>query len=218
MSEAARILWSDYPLNRWMVLITIILLLASLNRFIYLLPYLFNTLLDWKANIRLEASVPRVRTRNFIAFIMAFPFCLIAGRYSLLSIETLKIVPASLSVLTVFGVMGAFLLLKNLTYYVLLPRNHTISCFKNARSSEANTFIVLVVVEMLTTGILTLFEVNDSTARLVILYEIGAFYLLLIVRKGQILSSACNHFSTFLYLCGLEILPIMVLITANIKY
>jgi len=218
MPEQTQMLWSDYPLNRWMVLCTVILLLANLNRFFQLFPYLINTLFDWQANIRLESSVPRVHSRNFIAFCMAFPLSLIAGRYSLVSINALKVVPESLSIFAVFGVLAAFIILKKFMHLVLFPRNYTKSAFKAAQSSEANTFILMVTAELLTTGILTLFGVNDDSAKTVILYELGAFYLLIIIRKGQILSSVCNPFSTFLYLCGLEILPVIVLIVANVKF
>jgi len=218
MGEQVQILWSDYPLNRWMVLFTIILMLLILNRFIGLFPYLINTLFDWKANIRLESSIPRVRTRNFIAFCMVFPLCLITGRYSLVSMETLKFIPDNLSFLAILVLVSAFYLLKIFMYVLLLPGNHTRSSYKAALSSEPNTFILLVIAELVTIGILTVFHICEDTIRTVILYELGVFFLILVVRKGQILSSACNPFSTFLYLCGLEFLPAAILIMANLWY
>lgn len=218
MSEQSQMLWSDYPLNRWMVIFTVILLLANINGFLNLLPYLTKTLFDWKANIRLESSVPRVRLRNFTAFCMVFPFCLLAGRYSFLSIDALDFVPVSLSTLTVFGVFAAYCVLKLFAFLLLRPRNHTIGAFLGATSSEANSFIILSIVELLTTGVLTLFGAPDLIIRTVLLYELAVFYLLIIIRKGQILASSCNPFSTFLYLCGLEFAPAFILIAANVKF
>ena len=53
---------------------------------------------------------------------------------------------------------------------------------------------------------------NEYVTRTVILYITAFTYLFHIIRRGQIFASVCNPFTTFLYLCGLELLPTAVLV------
>jgi hypothetical protein len=56
------------------------------------------------------------------------------------------------------------------------------------------------------------FTGDKELTRTVLLYVTGMTYVLYILRRGQIFASACNPFSTFLYLCGLELLPTLALV------
>ena len=99
-----------------------------------------------------------------------------------------------------------------------MPKNSEAPAYKAAKSSEANYFIFIVVLELVTTGLLTLFRADDSTVRLVLLHELGILYIFAVIRKAQILSTSCKPLSTFLYLCALEIIPTGMLIYTGIRF
>jgi len=42
--------------------------------------------------------------------------------------------------------------------------------------------------------------------------EAGVLYLIYLLRRAQILSMSCNSLTTFLYLCGLELLPAALMV------
>ena len=210
--------WADYPLNRWLVIASVLILLACINNFISLMPYLAKALVEWKANIRLEASMPRVRSRNTICMCLMLPFCLIAGRYGLVDMDVFSFCPENLKILTVAGTLAAYFLLRETACLVCRPRKGESAAYKSAKSCERNYFILIVFLLLATTGAMTIFKADDQTIRQVLLVELGVLYLFTLVMKSQILSSSCNPFSTFLYLCALEIIPTGILIFTVLRF
>ena len=209
--------WSDLPLNRWLVLAAVLIVMLNINRLIELLPYLVRAIIDWKANMRLEASVPRTRSRDIISISMIFPFCLLADRYGLVTIDALSFCPGHLSALATGGVFIAYLLLRHIVYIIWMPEKSDASTYRTARSCERNYFIMIVAAELFTAGALSITGIPDEAVRRVLLYGLAALYLLTLTRKSQILSSSYNPFSTFLYLCALELVPTAMLALASLK-
>ena len=211
-------MWSEYPVNRWLVAVSAVLLLLYLNRFYTLVPYLARALSDWKGNLRLEASMQRIRDRNAIALCMIPPFCLISDRYSIITVRHLDFCPDGLRVLSVIGVFVLYLLVRWMLYRICSPGKDEASTYKVAKSCEGNYFIMIVAVLLLSVGVLAVLNVKDHIVREILLYELGLLYLLALVGKAQILSSSCSPFTTFLYLCALEIIPTGLLILFNIRF
>jgi len=67
-------------------------------------------------------------------------------------------------------------------------------------------------------GILYLVGADDLTVKTFLLIETGVTYLLYLLRRGQILSGSCNPLTTFLYLCGLELLPAALLVVPAVIF
>jgi hypothetical protein len=67
-----------------------------------------------------------------------------------------------------------------------------------------------------TVGILYLAGVDDLIINRFLLIESGVIYLIYLLRRGQILSLSCNPLTTFLYLCGLELLPTALLVVSAV--
>ena len=107
---------------------------------------------------------------------------------------------------------GVFLLLRVALCFALVPKRSNHDNYFLARRSAFNFFILLVTVQLLTVGICYLAGVPENILRMVLLAEAGFIYLVLIIRRGQILSAYCNPLATFLYLCALEILPTVLFV------
>ncbi len=65
-------------------------------------------------------------------------------------------------------------------------------------------------------GILTLVHAGEGFIRTLLLWEAAVVWLLAILRSGQFLSAFCNVFSTFLYLCALEMIPAALMVGAHL--
>ena len=73
-------------------------------------------------------------------------------------------------------------------------------------------FILLMMLSLVTVGILWLLHSSDLTVKTFLLVEAAVVYFLYLIRRGQILSTSCKPLTTFLYLCGLELLPTAALV------
>ena len=65
------------------------------------------------------------------------------------------------------------------------------------------TFLAILLTGML----LSMFGMDAVIIRRLYWVELAFFYGVFLIRKCQILSTFCNPFTTFLYLCALELLP-----------
>ena len=59
---------------------------------------------------------------------------------------------------------------------------------------------------------------ENDLIRKILLYEMAVVFTLFMIRRTQILSNACNQFTAFLYLCGLEILPAGLLVVSALVF
>ena len=69
-------LWADCTVNRWAVVVALILLIIELSEILRIYPHLLRCLSRWKGNADLEHSVSLARTRNTVAFVFGIIFCL----------------------------------------------------------------------------------------------------------------------------------------------
>ena len=68
-----------------LVLISFLICILPLRRFVGIFPSLMACLVRWKESINLDASVQLSRDRDIMAIAMVMPFCLTAGKFSLYS-------------------------------------------------------------------------------------------------------------------------------------
>ena len=199
-----------------------VLILASVFVLMLLLPGVFNavpavvrsfTRLRGASN--LEGSVRTARDRNITALVLLLPFVLVVNRTGLYSPAFLAPFSPDLRLALLCGVMAAWLILRLLCYAILKPRRGQ-DAFMLARRAVWNTFILLCLLLLPTVGLLGLLGVDEALIRLIVLVEIAFFYALAFLRRGKILLSVCNPLTTFLYLCGLELLPTGLLVASGL--
>ena len=81
-----------------------------------------------------------------------------------------------------------------------------------------NFFILLTILMLTSVGILTLVHGREEFIRKLLLWETAVVWLLAVIRSGQFLGSFCNVFSTFLYLCALELIPAALMVCAHMFF
>ena len=173
----------------------------------------------WKECVNLENSL-RLRTnRNIVATYFLTLLCLIAARYRLWAPSFADgFAPFPFLALT-FGVVVGYLLLRMVLAHGLKPRDSRRKGNYTVAIREFYTYTIGAgLLLSVTTGILSLCGTADELIRTVLIWEIAAVYLVHFIRKGQILGSSMPLFSTFLYLCALELIPTAALVAAALWF
>lgn len=207
----------DNPVFCGLAVFFTLLFLLNLKSLLKIFPSLWDCVVRWKGNLDLENSIQLSRSRNWIAAILFVPFCMLVYFYGMYTPDFIGDLPPYFRLAAVTGVMLVYLLLRTFLNWQLEMHNYGTSVFTAANRSFYNYCIILFFLLFITGGILTAFSRSEDTIKTVLLCETGLTYLIYIYRRGQIFSSYCNPFSTFLYLCSLELLPTAALvISANL--
>ena len=207
----------DNPVFCALAVFFTLLFLLNLKSYLKIFPSLWDCVVRWKGNLDLENSIQLSRSRNWIAAILFVPFCMLVYSYGMYTPDFIGDLPPYFRLAAVTGVMLVYLLLRTFLNWQLEMHNYGTSVFTAANRSFYNYCIILFFLLFITGGILTAFSCAEVTIKTVLLFETGLTYLIYIYRRGQIFSSYCNPFSTFLYLCSLELLPTAALvISANL--
>lgn len=208
VQEAAQtMLWNDFLLNRVLVVAAVLIGIAGLRDLLRLLPELLYCFSRPRASISLEYNTSVVRMRNTAALISILPFCLLADRFGLFRPELWSAFPEEWSAPATVGVFLAYLLLRTVCSALIRPPRLSGTAADAVRRSPWNYFILLTLLMLLTVGLLYIFRPSDTVVRITLYAETALFFLLSLLRSGQILASGFSGLTTILYLCGLELLP-----------
>ena len=189
-----------------MLFVFLALAIIQLKRFLLLAPYLADSLFRARGSSTLENSVRFSRDRNQQAHIFILLFVLVMYRYRLYTPGFLDPLNPDLRLLGIFGIVVGCIALRQLVFLVFRPRRHY-DIYLLAYRIAYNYFIFLGLVVIAELAFLALLRASDQTVWWFILMVSALIYLLFLFRKAQILSLFCNPLRTFLYLCGLELVP-----------
>ena len=198
-----------------LVVASILLFLLILRSFLTVLPYLRDTVLRARGSAALENSVKVSRDRNLVAAVFLLPAVLLIFRYRLYDPSFLQGLGPDVRLLVIAGVFFGYLLLRFLLSLWARPRRRY-DDYQMAYRAGYTFFILLMMLALATVGILYLIGVDDLIISRFLLIEAGVVYLIYLLRRGQILSLSCNPLTTFLYLCGLELLPTALLVASAV--
>jgi hypothetical protein len=198
-----------------LVTVFVVLALLELRNILHVLPFLWDSVFRARGSVALENNVRVARERNQLVMILIIPAILFMYRYRLYDARFLHSLEGNWRLVAVAGVFLAYLLLRFLLFLALKPRRRTDN-FRMAHRAGFTFFILLMLPALAGVTILYFFRANDFIIR-TFLYALTAFiYWLFLVRKAQILTLSCNPLLTFLYLCGLEILPTGALVVSAV--
>lgn len=194
-----------------LVAVSVLLFLLALRSFLSILPYLADNIFRARGSAALENSVRVSRDRNLVAAVFLIPAILLIFRYRLIDIDFFNTLGPDMRLLAVAGVFLGFLLLRFLLYLWLKPRRRY-DDYQMSYRAGYTFFILLMMLALMTVGVCYVLGLPDLTIKTLLLVETGVVYLVYLLRRAQILSMSCNSLTTFLYLCGLELLPAALLV------
>lgn len=218
VQTAAALSWGDMMLNSSLVALTVLLCLLNIKNFLHIAPSIGDCISRWKGCVKIDESIKLSHERNITALLGLLPFCLMADRYDLVRTDFMAAWPEGWLLPATAGLIAAWLLLHLICYASCAIQAPHPETFGTARTCAFDFFIPMVILMLVGTGICTLLKCEDDTVRNLLLYICGGCFVLMLVRKTQILRSFCNPFKTFLYLCALEIIPMGVLIAAVVLF
>lgn len=204
--------WADCAVNHWAVVLTLVVLVLGLSDLFRLFPHLLRCMPLWKGNLDLEHSVSMARTRNYIALAAGMAFCIMADRWGLVAPSFKLRLPAEWHLPVATGLLAGFIFLRWLAYMASPFRSRTSEFCTTLRHTIFNYIILLVALMLASVVIMVALHLQDGVVQVVLLVEAALFYLLHLVRSGQIFRSRYGSLATILYLCALEILPVGILI------
>ena len=206
--------WGEYPLNWGLIIAAALAFAFNIPNLYRIFPHLAKSFSRWRWNFTIEASLQLARTRDLVALLCIVPFCLVLGRYRLVGMDLFRFVPEAWHTLAILALMLVWYFVRSLIYLLMETRAVNPGTFQVARRAERNFFIILTFVLLAVAGICYCFGAPDSSVRRMLYIAIGVVYTVFLVIKGEILKSVCNPLATFLYLCGIELIPAGILIAA----
>jgi len=213
--EAALAAQPDPWLLNLVIVVFAVLAMASLKRFLQVVPYMADSFLRVRGSAALEGSIRVSQDRNLVAIVLSIPAVLLTYRYRLYNPELFQNLDPNMRVAGISLVLLSYTLIRHILYLWLRPRRRA-EYFRQAHRIGYTYFIFMMLLLLMTVGLLSLVGVSDQVIMWVLYAQIGVVYLMFLFRCAQILSLSCNHLRTFLYLCALEILPAALLVVSGL--
>lgn len=206
--------WGSVLANDILIVISAILFLLVISSFLNIFPHLLKCLGLIRENLRIEDNLRLTQDRNRVAAALALPFCLILSRYGIVRMKFMDGPGPEWESLLVIGVFISYIIVRHLALAMKwwLRVNH--EAYANANHSIRNHFILLTTAMGLTVAADSVFGIGNVLIYRVLIVEAGIMFLFFLNAKREILSQSCSHFATILYLCTLELIPIILLVTA----
>ena len=203
---------TDNPVFCGLAVIFTFLFLLNIRSFFKIIPSLLDSVTRWKGNLDLEDSLQLSGSRNWMVMVLFVPLCMVVYSHGLYQPDYMESLPPAPGLAATCGTMLAYLVLRSFLNWQLEMGAYRTKTFTAANHAFFNYIIILFLIVFPVGAILNISVGNKELTRVVLLHVIAVTYLFHIFRRGQIFASACNPFTTFLYLCGLELLPTTVLV------
>lgn len=203
---AARHGWTGGAIETALVIIAVALVVAVCRNLIRMAPYFFRSLFRWKENVEIEHDLHLNHDRGELSLVYGYCLCLIVARFIFFE------EPVWLA----FALIGGYMLIRHFFYYVLPHRKIAQETWEAAKHCALTYAIIMCILMLVAVFFGWIFKWSPSVAFWIVIGFNTAFFLLSLVRTSQILRSSCKGFPTFLYLCGLEIIPAACLVAAGL--
>ena len=201
-----------------LALISFFIILLLLKTLVGVLPSLLACLIRWKESVNLDASVQLGRDRDIMALTMIIPFCLTACRFNLYAPKWMEGIGEAGRLGMIIGIFIVFILLRKFLEHIWQPKKMNPKTYRTACKSAHTFFSILALLLLITGGAMSFFDVSEEVIKTAMVWISATIYLLFILRKSQIFISSCSFFTTFLYLCALEIIPTGALVASAIIF
>jgi len=209
--------WNDFLLNRILCIFSIALWIVLLSEYMKLLPELRYCMLRGKGNVALEHSLSLSRTRSLLSAAMFLPFCLLCDRYKLFEPHWWDRIVEGGSILITCGICLVFIVIRKLISFFLCPKKLKGDEKGAVRNTLSNIFLFCIPLMLAISAVGKISGLGDTALKTTLICLIGLTYLLVLVREIEILRMHCDGFSTFLYLCALDFVPVGIVIFESLQ-
>ena len=183
--------WGDIPLNCWVVVAAVFLILLNFNNYSRVSSLIWAGVFRWKPNVILEDSVQTTGTRDLLSLSFILPVCIVTDYF---------LMPQS-NMLAVLIAFAGYWLYK-----------YIVAKWTRAKRVDLSFLVVMGTILIITGLALSLIDLDRELEKNIILGVMGFFFFFQIIREIQFFRTKCRPFRTFLYLCALEFLPLGILL------
>jgi len=203
--------WVSKPATTVVAVIAVGCLLFCLSDFFSFFKDMLSSCLDRRSAVRIEHSISKGRARNRVSAGFLPALILIADYFKLWDPVWLNWWPESVSILKPTLAVVVILIFRALVMQ-FCPSKFDRDTRIAAGSGLANLLPFLVILMVLTITVLIVSGAGYGTFREALRVETAIAILLNIRIEGKILMNSASGFSTFLYLCALEMVLIAICI------
>ena len=197
-----------------MLLLCCVLGIIFAGAYVKILPELFRCLLSPRSAGGIESSVRLSRDRNILALSLFPAAMLLAWWCRLINPDWMVGLGPGARMWLVGAILAAYVLLRVVMDLVLQPRRSS-ETWTNSSHAFYTFFILGMSLLLPSFGILFVCGASPEAIRLIIIVEIILVYSVFLIRRAQILLQSFATLTTFLYLCGLELLPTGILVATS---
>ena len=187
-------------------LASLLIIITMLRRIVDVMPSVLTCIWRWKECINIDSDIKTGRDRDFTALALILPFCLTASNTGILSFLFMNDMGPEAAFGVTVAIFAAYMLFRLFTSKVFLPQKSRRDN-RVTDNSDRTFFIILSISVLACHWIMGLMNADVTATRSTILWLSAIIYGLYIVRKFQIFQSSHSIFTSFLYLCALEIIP-----------
>ena len=207
--------WGESAWIQGTIAATLLILLVSLRKIVAITPSLLGAFVRVKENFNIEDSLHIRTTRNRVALISVLSMTIIGARYRLIpyalpgigqSPEAILAITASFIIM-----LWAYRTAATAVFIRTAGKERT---YKVARGTSYTYFTIATAFAYIIAACFYVFGGKDpEMARKAILAGLALVYLIFFIREIQIfIQTSRSAYSTFLYLCTLEIIPAAIVV------
>ena len=202
--------WVDSPWLSLLVVLCVIAVILLLKNILHALPEVVLSM----GRQDIEGSLRLSRDRNLTTLILIVPFTMLLSRFRIYDPGWMADFTPELHLLWTFLCFVGYLILRWILAVWLRPRRMDGDVYTMARRFAWSAFILLTLILLAMTGILLLCGAGDQAVKWHLIDIMIVVFCVYCLRKLQIFNLSCAPFTSFLYLCALEFVPLAVWIAS----
>jgi len=209
--------WSDFFVNKALTIIFVALAVLYLSRIINLLPDLFAGMTRWRRATGIEESVSLARDRNQSGLVSTLGLALILSRFGIWKPLASLQPSLGLQTLIIIGFMAAYLLFRQALFAAFAPSGQGRNDYFGMGHRAIHNWTTVAAITLgITASAMTICGADAAVTRNVCLAELLFLWADYLLVEGYIFAEGRGLFVAFLYLCGLEILPMAALLATDL--
>lgn len=207
---------ASFSLFNVLAMTSIVILLCFMNRVMSFLPPLFSTLFRFRTTQEVFSNARLKSDCEITALCTFLPLCLILNRFDVYSPDFFQSLTPNIQLLVLIGILLLYLIVQKLCVMLFSARgSETLFAVNNV----VYIYIPhLMILSFFTASIMSFAGCDAELVKYAIFWLSGALYLWLIIRKTQFLLSRFSLFTSILYLCALELIPMGILIASAVIF
>ncbi len=212
MAEAVS--WIDMGTNRILLMVATLISFISMKSLLQFAPRILFAMDRTSVTVSLEQNYNLARVRTRLALAAVLPLCLIADYCKFYRPSWWAFIPSEWSALATIGVFFCYFIVRRICSALFLSGKISHNKALAIRRSPYSFFLFAVILISFSMILVRIMALSAQTIRIVLLAEISIAYLSSLIRIASVLKQSCKGFSTFLYLCTLELLPTSILVVS----